>query len=298
MISLIVKAYLIIFFQGYHGLRCQLHEEMHDRMRVRVLLALSLALAGLTAGTAVHAAAVNARAPGSETGETQTSSAPDVFLAPLNLTDGRVYGTRGPVLPSETSASSVRWDFTKWLGLDLTAARGDERNGLLGKFEPGVLPSQRSARAAAVGLSARFGFGAGWVTSFSYNEGIAQLNLRPSGLLGDGDTLHSRAYGIAVAKHGLFSGDDSFGLTVSRPLELYNGGASLPAAASGRDALIGSDRNLLLGGTKETDVELGYVTTFFDGALALQANAGYQMNLAGQRGQNSVTVLSRAKINF
>ena len=32
--------------------------------------------------------------------------------------------------------------------------------------------------------------------------------------------------------------------------------------------------------------------------LALQANAGYQMNAQGQPGTNGVTVLSRAKINF
>jgi hypothetical protein len=43
---------------------------------------------------------------------------------------------------------------------------------------------------------------------------------------------------------------------------------------------------------------LGYVTSFFNGALALQANAGYQMNLAGQSGTNSFSVISRAKINF
>ncbi len=54
----------------------------------------------------------------------------------------------------------------------------------------------------------------------------------------------------------------------------------------------------LASATPETDVELGYITTFFDGALALQANAGYQMNFAGQSGTNALTVLSRAKINF
>ena len=73
-------------------------------------------------------------------------------------------------------------------------------------------------------------------------------------------------------------------------------------AATGVDAnrnlVIGHEQVSLAPGTPETDVELGYVTTFLDGALALQANAGYQMNLAGQKGQNSVTVLSRAKINF
>ncbi len=50
--------------------------------------------------------------------------------------------------------------------------------------------------------------------------------------------------------------------------------------------------------TPETDFELGYVTTFLDGSVALQTNASYQMNFAGQSGSNAVSFLSRAKIKF
>jgi len=35
-----------------------------------------------------------------------------------------------------------------------------------------------------------------------------------------------------------------------------------------------------------------------NGALSLQANAGYQSNVAGQNGLNGVTLLSRANIRF
>ncbi|HSM96393.1 MAG TPA: hypothetical protein VLT91_10135, partial [Rhizomicrobium sp.] len=62
--------------------------------------------------------------------------------------------------------------------------------------------------------------------------------------------------------------------------------------------LTGTEHVSLVSGTPETDFEMGYVTTFFDGALALQANAAWQQNLAGQSGVNSLAVLSRAKINF
>ena len=48
----------------------------------------------------------------------------------------------------------------------------------------------------------------------------------------------------------------------------------------------------------ESDFELGYVTTYLDGALALQANAAYQVNANGEQGQDAVSVLSRAKIRF
>ena len=44
--------------------------------------------------------------------------------------------------------------------------------------------------------------------------------------------------------------------------------------------------------TPETDLQLGYVTSFLDGALALQANAAYQMNYQGQTGATSLSVLS------
>ena len=49
---------------------------------------------------------------------------------------------------------------------------------------------------------------------------------------------------------------------------------------------------------QETDIQLGYVTNFLDGAVALQTNAGYQTNAQGQPGATSVSLLSRAKIKF
>lgn len=264
---------------------------MRNTMRIRMLLTVSVASAALAAGGIAFAANAGARAPGSQSAPS-ASSAPGDFLAPLDLTNGRIYGGRGQALPSDTSTHFFHWDFTKWMGLGVSTQSG-EGSGLFGRYESGSLPSLQSAKAASVGLSARFGLGAGWVTSFSYNEGIAQLNLRPGNIVdSDENTLHARAYGVSVAKHGLFGSSDALGLSVSRPLELYNGGKSAPQG----DTFV--NRPLLPGAKPETDVELGYVTTFFDGALALQANAGYQMNAAGKNGQNSVTVLSRAKINF
>jgi phage baseplate assembly protein gpV len=72
----------------------------------------------------------------------------------------------------------------------------------------------------------------------------------------------------------------------------------LPGVDANGNLVVPSTQTSLAGAAPETDVELGYTTNFFDGALALQANAGYQMNVAGKSGTNAVTVLSRAKINF
>jgi hypothetical protein len=172
---------------------------------------------------------------------------------------------------------------------------------MLGGLNSGALAIADGANTSAVGLSARIGFGSGWVTTFSYSEGITQLDLRSNSIATSSDTLHSRAYGVAIAKHGLFADNDSLGLAVSRPIQIYSGSLGLTAATGLDDfgnILTGSERVSLASGTPETDFEMGYVTTFFDGALALQANAAWQQNLAGQPGLNSLAVLSRAKINF
>lgn len=202
---------------------------------------------------------------------------------------------------AQSSTAGMSWDFASWGGLGITASQTREENGLLGGVNSGSLAMAQSADTSALGLSARVGFGDGWVTTVSYSEGITQLNLRPDGLLSGADALHSRAYGVAIAKRGLFGDDDLLGFALTRPVQIYAGGVDI-TAADGVDAnnnlTIANEHVSLASATPETDVELGYVTTFLDGALALQANAGYQMNLQGQAGVNSVSVLSRAKINF
>jgi subtilisin family serine protease len=202
---------------------------------------------------------------------------------------------------AQASLAGVDWDFASWGGLGLIATQTSEQHGMLGGINSGSLSMANDANTSAIGMSARVGFGDGWVTTFSYSEGITQLDLSSSSLISDADTLHSRAYGVAVAKHGLFGDDDSLGLAVSRPVQIYAGGVELTAATSVDDNgnLVEShEHDSLASSTPETDFELGYVTTFMNGALALQANAGYQTDVAGQAGVNGVTVLSRAKINF
>jgi subtilisin family serine protease len=203
---------------------------------------------------------------------------------------------------AQSTLAGVDWDFASWGGLGFVATNTYEQNGLLGGFNSGALSVAKSANTSAVGLSARVGLGDGWVTTISYNEGITQLALKPDALISSSDTLHSRAYGFAVAKRGLFDNDDSLGLAVTRPLQVYAGGVNISAAdgvnANTGEFTIGHQYVSMASNTPETDLELGYVTTFMDGALALQANAGYQVNVAGLGGTNAVSVISRAKINF
>ncbi len=186
--------------------------------------------------------------------------------------------------------AGASWNFARWGGIGLVASQTSERNGLLGLANENV----QSATTTAFDVSAHVGLGGGWVTTASFSQGITKLDLK-TGFVAPGDDMPVRSYGIAVAKHGLF-GNDALGVAVSRPDPNSSGfatvaGASMPAQFFGRD-------HLLEGQTPETDFELGYVTTFLDGAVALQTNADYQMNFAGQNGTNAVSLLSRAKIKF
>jgi hypothetical protein len=185
----------------------------------------------------------------------------------------------------------LSWDIDKWAGLGLTASQTSEHGGVLGTAAAGM-----NANTTALGVSAHVAFGNGWVTTASYNEGFTQLDLKPGFSPSLADNLRTRSYGISIAKNGLF-GDDALGLAVSRPAFGADGSAFI-TMPSGPGAQFFARRDLLEGTTPETDIEVGYVTTFLDGALALQTNASYQMNFAGQNGTNAVSLLSRARIKF
>jgi len=66
------------------------------------------------------------------------------------------------------------------------------------------------------------------------------------------------------------------------------------AAAVAAPMMMAAGRNA----APETDLQIGYVTSFLNGRLALQTNAAYQTNAQGQRGATAVSLLSRAKIKF
>jgi len=178
---------------------------------------------------------------------------------------------------TSTTSASISWNFADWGGLAITASQSSGSGALLG-----VIPGAGTADSLSLGISARVGFGEGWVTTIAYSGGVTQLDLSRTGLIANPETLSSRGFGLALAKQGLF-GEDALGISVSRPLQVYTG--AIGAALAGTQA-------------RESDVELGYVTTFLDGTLALQANAAYQLNAAGYEGENAVTGVARAKLKF
>lgn len=216
-----------------------------------------------------------------------TTASPDMAVA-------RFGGIPAPYDTRDANSllAGVSWDVASWGGVGFSASQTNERDGVLGNFDPSV----RAAGTSALGVSARVQLGGGWMTTASFAQAITKLDLKP-GFGTAADDLHTRSYGIAIAKRGLF-GNDAMGLAVTRPAPGMGGtdfdlvsGTGTPQQALPSDLLID-------GQSPETDFELGYVTTFLDGSVALQTNASYQMNFAGQTGNNAVSFLSRAKIKF
>jgi hypothetical protein len=205
--------------------------------------------------------------------------------------DAVPYERRG----AQSLAAGLSWDLSNWVELGLNGSQTSETDSILGEAAPGV-----NAATTSVGVAAKLRLGNGWVTTASYSEGISQLDVKPGAKPGAAlafDTLHSRAYGIAIAKNGLF-GDDALGLAVSRPAfsGVGNEFVTLPGATAW-PAFVARTAHPE-SAVPETDVEIGYITTFLDGSVALQTNAAFQMNYAGQYGANAVSLLSRARIKF
>jgi hypothetical protein len=180
-----------------------------------------------------------------------------------------------------TTTASINWNFSDWGGLAVTASRATGNAAMLGVIS-GPMGAAGTVDTMSLGISARVGFGEGWVTTIAYSGGVTQLDLNRNGLLSSAESVSSRGFGLALAKTGLF-GEDAIGISVSRPLQIYNG--AIGAALAGAQA-------------RESDVELGYVTTFLGGTLALQANAAYQLNPAGYEGESAVTGVARARLKF
>jgi len=190
---------------------------------------------------------------------------------------------------SKSLLGGLSFDVTSALGLDVSAI-ASQHTGLPLGFARDAAIAPRSS-TVALGVSTRMDFGRGWVTTASFSEGLTQLDPR-FGF--GGGTLREQSYSVAIAKRGVF-GDDSLGLSFSRPAPSLSG--SLSSLAAG-DVPLTVTPGMPLGRAQETDIQVGYVTNFLNGAVALQTNAGYQTNAQGQPGATSVSLLSRAKIKF
>ncbi len=187
----------------------------------------------------------------------------------------------------------LSWDVTGAVGLDITGISSDRSGVPLGLADAaGIAPR---ATTNALGVSAHMDIGQGWVTTASFSAGMTQLNQRARFAA---TQQRGQSYSIAIAKHGLFGGDDTLGLSLSRPAPGMSDSFSSLTGSGDLPPLVISQASALGPRAEETDIQFGYVTNFLDGAVALQTNAAYQTNFQGQPGATSVSLLSRAKIKF
>ena len=191
---------------------------------------------------------------------------------------------------SRSLLGGLSFDVSSGFGVDVTGIASQHSGIPLGFTRDNGLTPKSST--AALDISAHMDFGRGWVTTASFSEGMTQLD--PQSTFAGG-TLREQSYSVAIAKRGLF-GDDVLGLAFSRPAPSMAGAFSALSAVGDMPLTVAP--RVPLNRAQETDIQLGYVTNFLDGAVALQTNAAYQTNAEGQPGATSVSLLSRAKIKF
>jgi hypothetical protein len=196
---------------------------------------------------------------------------------------------------SRSLLAGASWDLTDWSAIGLTAIHSDQSGAPFGSSPLGNLSANSRVSTNALDVAARLKLGNNWVTTASADiaGSLTQLDQRAAPAL----AADTRSYSIAIAKHGLF-GDDALGFSFSKPMPgvLENGFDEVAASGDLPPMFVASSR--FANQAPETDLQLGYVTQFDNGALALQANAAYQLNYQGQNGATSLSVLSRAKIKF
>lgn len=180
--------------------------------------------------------------------------------------------------------AGVTWDMNSWVGVGINAI-SSSRGGIPANYAADGLATASNTNALQV--SAQFNLGDDWVTTADFAAGVTELRQRAGT-----SSLEGQAYAITIAKRGVF-GDDAVGFSLSRPA---------PGTINSFTSLAPGELPPMMlnsaGAAPETDFQLGYVTSFLGGKLALQTNAAYQLNPQGQTGATAVSVLSRAKIKF
>ncbi len=209
-------------------------------------------------------------------------------LPPVSSVDQLQLSRAANLDDSRTILAGADWDIASWGGLGIAASQTQQT----GFGWPAALEFQGAKAVTAFGVSVHLNFGDGWITTFTYDEGRTQLDLRPNALSVANEAKNGSGFDVAISKTGLF-GEDALGLALIRPMPPNANGLAPGGNYSG---LLGSQISLS-SATPETDFQLDYETSF-NGNITLQANAGYQTNVAGQNGARAISVLSRAKINF
>ena len=201
---------------------------------------------------------------------------------------------RAHLASGEGSSAAVSWRVAPWglIGVNVTYA--DEDNALFGGLEGGALALTAEASTASAGAGMRVNLGSDWVASASWNAGVTRVVPLADGLFTNVSNLRTEAYGVALAKRGVFAAADAVGFGVSRPLHVVDGQAVMIASTGvtrDREIVYTTETINLASATPETDLEVGY-TAALGAVTFLQVNAIYQMDLGGVQGEDAIAGLA------
>lgn len=201
---------------------------------------------------------------------------------------------------SQSTVAAMSWKFSAWgtAGVNLTMA--DEQNSLLGSSGSGALAITSEANTTSVGFGTRVDLGDQWIASASWSMGKTEATPVAGSIVRQFSELESQAYGLAVSKTGIIEGGDSLGLSVSRPLHITGGTATIYASTGvtgAREIIYTQETVPLASATPETDYEIGY-TTMLSADTSLQANFIYQQNVGGLSDEHAVAGLMTLKTRW
>jgi hypothetical protein len=198
---------------------------------------------------------------------------------------------------AENAVAALNWHFAPWGQVGAQLARTNEENSLLGSEEQGALSVTAQAQTTSIGFGARLDLGGDWIASASWSRGLTDATPVTGGLFQSFSGIESEAYGIALAKRGIFGESDALGVAVSRPLHIVSGSAVITVSTGvteTREIIYSTETQSLASASPETDYELGYTAKLDDG-LTLQASAIYQQDAGGIAGDNAVAAFATLK---
>jgi hypothetical protein len=201
---------------------------------------------------------------------------------------------------AQSTLAAMSWNFASWGTAGVSMGLTEEQNSLLGSNESGALALTSDATTASVGAAVKLDLGDKWNLSASYSLGRTEASPVAGSIVRAYSEIESQAYGIAIAKEGIFEDDDSLGFAVSRPLHVTSGTATMYASTGvteGREIIYTQETVSLASSTPETDYELGY-TTKLSADTSLQANFIYQQNVGGEASEDAVAGLVTLKTRW
>lgn len=199
----------------------------------------------------------------------------------------------GHARSAQSTLAALSWNLAPWAMVGVNLGQTQEENGMLGSTESGALALTSDATTRSVGASTRLDLGAGVSLSASWSMGHTDASPEAGSIVQSYSPIESQAYGVAIARQGIFSDRDSLGLAVSRPLHITAGSALMLASTGVTDdrGIVYAQENVsLASATPETDYELGY-TTLLSVDTMLQASLIFQQNVGGEAGEQAVAGL-------